>query len=191
MCIRDSIQVAGGTFPAQIWREIMVAAHSGTPSAEFAPPPASAPPTTVLNVPDSVDVPDLFGQTVEAATQTLDGTSLVLAPVEIEDETFAPGTIINQAPPPLTAAPGGTTVIVEVAIDPEQPTVPNLIGDTLSQARTKVRREGFTSERIFVDQNDEFTRATDAADALVVRQNPQPGTITEAGTKITIVLQLR
>ena len=186
-----SIQVAGGTFPAQIWREIMVAAHSGTPSAEFAPPPASAPPTTVLNVPDSVDVPDLFGQTVEAATQTLDGTSLVLAPVEIEDETFAPGTIINQAPPPLTAAPGGTTVIVEVAIDPEQPTVPNLIGDTLSQARTKVRREGFTSERIFVDQNDEFTRATDAADALVVRQNPQPGTITEAGTKITIVLQLR
>ncbi len=185
------IQVAGGTYPARIWREIMIAAHAGIPPTEFAPPPASAPPTTVLDVPDSVDVPDLFGQTVAAATERLDGTSLTLSPVEIEDETFAPGTIINQAPPPFTAVPGGTTVIVEVAIDPDQPTVPNVIGVDLTTARTRIRREGFTSERVFVDQNNEFTRATDSADAVVVRQNPQPGTIAEAGTKVTIVLQLR
>lgn len=185
------IQVAGGTYPARIWREIMTAAHAGIAPTEFAPPPASAPPTTVRDVPDSVDVPDLFGQTVDAAAELLDGTSLILSPVEIEDETFAPGTIINQAPPPLTAVPGGTTVIVEVAIDPDRPTVPNVVGDDLSTARTKIRREGFTSTRVFVDQNGEFTRATDSADAVVVRQNPAPGTVAEAGTAVNIVLQVR
>lgn len=184
------IQVAGGTYPARIWREVMSAAHAGIPSSEFSPPPASAPPTTVLDVPDSVDVPDLFGQTVPSATAALDGTSLVLAPVEIEDETFEPGTVINQSPPPLTAVPGGTTVIVEVAVTPIPPTVPNVIGDDLSTARLKIRREGFTSTRVFVDSNDNFARATDSAPAIVVRQDPAPGTVAEAGTKVNIVLEL-
>lgn len=185
------IQVAGGTYPARIWREIMAAAHSSIPASEFPAPPASAPPTTVVNVPDSVDVPDLFGLTIATATSALANTSLILSPVEIEDETFAPGTIINQAPPPLTAVPGGTAVIVEVAINPDQPTVPNVIGNTLSQARQAIRTEGYTSERVFVDQNDEFTRATDSADAVVVRQDPPPGTESPAGTKVNLVLQVR
>lgn len=184
------IQVAGGTYPARIWREIMAAAHVGIPPSEFEPPPASAPPTTVIDVPDSVDVPDLFGQTVAAATATLDGTSLILSPVEIEDETFAPGTVINQSPPPLTAVPGGTVVIVEVATAPIPRTVPDIIGDDLSTARLKIRREGFTSTRDFVDSNNNFTRATDSAPAIVVRQDPAPGTTAEAGTNVNIVLEL-
>ena len=185
------IQVAGGTYPARIWREIMSAAHSSIPVSEFPSPPASAPPTTVVNVPDSVEVPDLFGLTIDTATSALASTSLILSPVEIEDETFAPGTIINQAPPPLTAVPGGTAVIVEVAISPDRPTVPDVIGNSLSQARQAIRTEGYTSERVFVDENDEFTRATDNANAIVVRQNPAPGTQSPAGTKINIVLQVR
>ena len=184
------IQVAGGTYPARIWREIMASAHTGIPPTEFPAPPASAPPTTVVNVPDSVDVPDLFGKTVQEATVQLDGTSLILSPVQIEDETFSPGTVINQSPPPLTAVPGGTVVIVEVAITPIAPTVPNVIGDDLSSARLKIRRGGFTSTRVFVDESDNFIRATDSADSVVVRQDPAPGTTAEAGTKVNIVLRL-
>ncbi len=184
------IQVAGGTYPARIWREIMASAHIGIPPTEFEPPPASAPTTTVLEVPDSVDVPDLFGETVSAARAKLDGTSLILSPVEIEDETFAPGTVINQSPPPLTAVPGGTVVIVEVARTPIPRTVPDTIGDDLSTARLKIRREGFTSTRDFVDSNNNFTRATDGAPARVVRQDPAPGTTAEAGTNVNIVLEL-
>jgi len=110
--------------------------------------------------------------------------------VQIEDETFSPGTVINQSPPPLTAVPGGTVVIVEVAITPIAPTVPNVIGDDLSSARLKIRRGGFTSTRVFVDESDNFIRATDSADAVVVRQDPAPGTTAEAGTKVNIVLRL-
>lgn len=185
------IQVAGGTYPARIWREVMAAAHSGIAETDFPEPPASAPPTTVVVLPDSVEVPDLFGLTPEAALANLDGTSLEMTPVEIEDETFAPGTIINQSPPPLTAVPGGTSVIVEVAISPIPPTVPNVIGDDLSTARRKIRQEGFTSTRVFVDASGEFTRATDAAPAVVVRQSIDPGTISEVGTTINIVLEVQ
>jgi len=185
------IQVAGGTYPARIWREVMSAAHAGSAPTEFPEPPVSAPPTTVLNLPDSVEVPELFGLTAAEATDALAGSSLILSPVEIEDETFEPGTIINQAPPPLTPVPGGSSVIVEIAISQIPPTVPNVIGDDLSTARRKIRLEGFTSTRVFVDENGEFTRATDAAPAVVVRQSMDPGTIGEAGTTINIVLEVR
>lgn len=184
------IRVAGGSYPARIWREIMASAHQTIPPTEFESPPASAPPTTVVDVPDSVDVPDLFGQTVAAATALLDGTSLTLSPVEIEDPTFEPGTVIQQSPPPLTAVPGGTVVIVEVAVTPIPRTVPDVIGNDLSTARFNIRRGGFTSTRVFVDSNGEFTRATDSAQARVVRQDPAPGTVAEAGTKVNIVLEV-
>ena len=186
-----NIQVAGGTYPARIWREIMSAAHQSIPAADFPEPPVSAPPTTFLNLPDSVEVPELFGQTVGEATTALDGTSLILNPVEVEDETFPTGTIINQSPPPGAAAPGGTSIIVEVAISAIPPMVPNVVGDDLSTARRKIRQEGYTSTRVFVDQNGDFTRATDAAPATVVRQDPAPGTVSEAGTTVNIVLEVQ
>ena len=185
------IQVAGGTYPARIWREIMSAAHQSIPAADFPEPPVSAPPTTFLNLPDSVEVPELFGQTVGEATTALDGTSLILNPVEVEDETFPTGTIINQSPPPGAAAPGGTSIIVEVAISAIPPMVPNVVGDDLSTARRKIRQEGYTSTRVFVDQNGDFARATDAAPATVVRQDPAPGTVSEAGTTVNIVLEVQ
>ena len=185
------IQVAGGTYPARIWRELMTSAHAGISATEFSPPPVSAPPTTVLNLPDSVEVPDLFGQTVAAANTSLTDTTLILSPVEIVDENFTPGTIINQAPPPSTPVPGGTSIVVEVAVSAERPTVPNVIGDDLSTARTKIRRQGFTSTRVFVDEDGNFARATDSATAVVVRQSIDPGTISEVGTTINIVLEVR
>lgn len=186
-----AIQVAGGTYPAQIWREIMTAAHADVAERAFPEPPVSAPPTTVPDVPDSVQVPELFGLTVEEANLQLEGTSLILSPVSVEDQTFAPNTVINQSPPPGISAPGGTTVIVEVAIEPLPPTVPDLTGLALGAAQRQVRSEGFTSTHVFVDANNEFAQAPDSANALVVRQDPAPGTVGEAGTTVNIVLQLQ
>ena len=185
-----AIQVAGGTYPAQIWREIMTAAHADIALTEFPEPPVSAPGNTIDVVPDSVETPDLFGLTVGEANTQLDGTSLVLSPVRIEDSNFPAETIINQSPPPGISVPGGTSVIVEVAIDPIPLTIPDVVGLDLSSARFRIRSEGFTSTRVFVDASGEFVRATDAAEAVVVRQDPAGGTIGEAGTTVNIVLQL-
>ena len=184
------IQVAGGTYPARIWREIMTAAHSGTAPAEFAEPPASAPPTTIEILPDSVDVPDLFGLTSEDATTLLEDTTLILTPVEIEDDTFEPGTIINQSPPPLTPVPGGTSVIVEVAVTPTGLPVPDVIGLNLAGARQTLRQEGFTSSRVLLDADGNFLDSRNGNETVVLRQDPAPGTLLDAGGNVNIVLEV-
>ncbi len=182
------IQVAGGTYPARIWREVMLAAHRDVASTEFAEPPVSAPPTTVEILPDSVQVPDLFGLTVDAAQPQLEELSLILNAVEIEDATFEPGTIINQAPPPGTSHPGGGVVIVEVAIRPAVPTIPNVVGNDANTARRTIRRQGFVVRRTFVDADgNEIESAVN--EGTVISQDPAPGTEATAGTRVRIVIQ--
>ena len=182
------IQVAGGTYPARIWREIMTAAHTGMPAAEFEAPPASAPPTTVQVLPDSVDVPDLFGQTIDQANVTVTDTSLVLSPVDVETDTFEPGTIINQAPPPGTPVPGGTVVVIEVAKVPTRYTVPDIVGQAATPARRALRGEGFIVDQRFVDANGS-PLDTQRTSGTVISQDPPAGTEALAGTTISIVIR--
>ena len=182
------IQVAGGTYPARIWREIMTAAHTGMPATEFESPPASAPPTTVQVLPDSVDVPDLFGQTIDQANVTVTDTSLILSPVDVETDTFEPGTIINQAPPPGTPVPGGTVVIIEVAKVPTRYTVPDVVGQAATPARRALRGEGFIVDQRFVDGNGS-PLDTQRTSGTVISQDPPAGTEALAGTTISIVIR--
>ena len=184
------IRVAGGTYPARIWREVMTAAHAGLPASEFATPPASAPPTTVQVLPDSVEVPDLFGLSAEAAAEALDGTTLVLAPVEVATATYAEGTIINQAPPPSTNVPGGATVIVEVAVPIPVAAVPNVVGQAANPARRAIRREGFIVQESFLDRNGNPI-APQNTSGDVVSQEPPAGTELQAGSTVRIVIQKR
>ena len=184
------IQVAGGTYPARIWREIMLAAHAGIPESEFPTPPASAPPTTFQVLPDSVEVPDLFGKTTAAAAEALEGTTLVLAPVEVETATYAEGTIINQAPPPSSSVPGGATVIVEVAVPIPVAAVPDVIGEAANPARRAIRRQGFIVQESYVDRDgNPITPQNTSGD--VVSQDPAAGTELQAGSTVRIVIQKR
>lgn len=182
------IQVAGGTYPARIWREVMAGAHAGLPESEFATPPPSAPPTTVVNLPDSVITPDLFGQTVEEAATTLEGTSLRLAPVDVVNLNFEPGTIFNQSPPPNGPAPGGAVVTVEVARGPFLETVPNVVGMAANPGRRAITREGFIFEQRFVDR-DGNPIAPQSESGLIIEQVPFAGEQAEVGSTISIKIQ--
>ena len=180
------IEVSGGTYPAQIWREIMAAAHADIAPSDFPTPPPSRP--VPIELPESVDTPDLFGLTVAQANNQLTGTSLVLSPVEIDNENFPPNTIINQSPPAGQTVPGGATVIVEVATEPLR--VPDVLGLNLADARQLIRAEGFTDTRMFVDTNGDSVRANDLTDATVIRQTPRPGANRDAGFNVSIVLEI-
>ena len=186
-----AIQVAGGTYPAQIWSEIMTAAHSDIPAAEFPVPPVSSPPTTIEIVPDAVNTPDLFGLTVEEAAVQLDGSTLTLTPVQIEDPTFAPNTIINQSPPAGVSVPGGTIIIAEVAIPIIPPTVPDVAGLNLAIASRQIRQEGFISSATFVDGTSQVIERQPGTTVVVIAQDPPPGTIGAAGSPVNIVLEVQ
>lgn len=112
-----SIDVAGGTYPAQIWREVMLAAHEGLPAVGL----PSAPVTTLPPPQDTVTVPDLLGRQWETDQITAElaelGLDVVAVQVGVADSP--PGTIIGQAPPAGSQQRIGGIVTVEIAAAPE------------------------------------------------------------------------
>ncbi len=135
------IRVSGGTYPAQIWREIMLAAHDGIEAVDFPAPPVSAPaPTTEPPRLDAVEVPDIVGRqwNAEVMATELGALTLLLAATEVETQEFAAGTVIGQAPAAGTLVNGGITVNVEVATEPALPAavpVPDVVGLSEGEAR--------------------------------------------------------
>jgi len=112
--------VYGGTFPAQMWREIMLAAHAGVPVRDFPEPPASA----VFG--EQVTVPDLRGMSPEQAEEVLIelGLTLVVETRAVPAAPFAAGTIGRQKPVPGTSVSKGTTVVVFLSNGKEPPPPP-------------------------------------------------------------------
>ena len=100
--------VYGGTFPARMWQEIMLAAHDGLPPRDFEPPPASA----LFGV--KVAVPDLRGMTPADAQRVLAalGLTLVVDQRPVHAAPIAAGLIGRQRPAPGTEATKGSTVVV-------------------------------------------------------------------------------
>lgn len=183
------IRVFGGTYPARIWREIMVAAHEDIESADFPTPPVSAPPTTTVPPsPDAVEIPDLIGRIwdPEVLAAELEELSLQVQPVEVATDEFEAGTIVNQAPLPGSLQPGGITITVEVAVLPELPTmisVASVIGLSDAQARQVLAAEGLGVTTIFEPNPLEIDPG------YVWQQNPLPGTTIEVGGSATIWVQ--
>ncbi len=180
--------VQGGTFPAEIWREIMLAAHEGLPAEDFPAPPPSSTTTTLPPLPDSVEVPDLIGRVVdEALLLELEEKSLLLATAEIETNEFVPGTIVNQAPAPFDLIPGGATITVEVAVLPPEPPpeiVPPVIGLTESEAKQVLTGLAFAVDTVF--DLDPTASETPPVPGLVWTQSPVSGASIPAGSIITI-----
>lgn len=182
------IRVFGGTYPAKIWREIMIAAHEGLPEAEFPTPPPSSTTTTEPPLPDSVVVPDLVGRTVDdALVAELDEMSLVLATAEVETNEFPPGTIVNQAPVAGAQAPGGSTITVEVAVAPPEPetvVLGSVVGLTEAEARQTLTADGLGVVTEVAPDPDPPDGGPEPG--VVWAQDPGAGTTVEVGSTVVI-----
>ena len=89
-----------------------------------------------------------------------------------------------------TQAPGGTIVIVEIAVEPTGVPVPDVIGLNLAGARQTLRQEGFTSSRVLLDADGNFLDSRNGNETIVLRQDPAPGTPLEPGGNVNIVLEV-
>jgi len=130
-------KVEGGTFPALIWHELMEAAHVGIEPVDFPTPPASFTTTTLPDIPEEAQVPNLVGQemtpeTVESLQDEPDYWVINQIFVQTRDYEF--GKVFNQIPAPGEIVPGGSTITVEIAVEPILPPVPPLIGLTEAAA---------------------------------------------------------
>ena len=100
--------VYGGTFPARMWREIMLAAHQGLPVRDF----EGAPPAAFFG--EQVQVPVLTGLLPEEAERVLAerGLTLVVEQASVPAAPVEAGRIGAQTPEPGAMLSKGSAVTV-------------------------------------------------------------------------------
>jgi serine/threonine-protein kinase len=126
-----------------------------------------------------VKVPDVKGQQWPQAQQAL--TQAGFKPKEYIVPGNKRGQVTATSPPAGTALAKGSTVRVNVMSGPAKATVPNVIGENVSQATAALHAAGF-------NVNVAGTVNSEQAQNSVVSQNPQPGSTATKGSTVNITL---
>lgn len=176
--------------------------NTAKPNTVFAQVPEAAsevaPGTTVAigvslgAAPANPKVPNVVGKTQAQATSTLEKAGFKIQVFQSYNATTAAGSVFSQFPAPNTVALAGSTVAVGVSkgkapaapTTPSQPAnvkVPNVTGQSESQATTALRNAGLeaASYEVFSDT---------VAKGTVVGQMPAAGASVARGTVIAIAV---
>lgn len=138
---------------------------------------------TVAKEQQKTPVPDVSGQTWEAAKKQLEDNGLKPVRSDVESDSVEEGKVIQTSPASGTQVVAGSTVTVQVAKkkaeeEPEEATVPAVGGQTLSDARDAIEDADLTVGTITGPQDD---------DARVVLSTPTGGQKVPSGTAINLV----
>lgn len=176
--------VSGGTFPALIWKEIMDEMHDGFAIEAFPTPPPSSTTTTLPTAPDLIEVPDLFGRTIDEELQLqMKEEFFTIIIVERETTEYPSGTIFSQVPVAGSSVPGGVIVTVEVAVAPRGEPVPDVVGLLVTDARRSLANTGLIVSTRFAQNPNP---AGETRPGRVWNQNPVAGTTDTPSPTATI-----
>jgi serine/threonine-protein kinase len=131
---------------------------------------------------EKIAVPDVVGETREAAERTLQDAGLQVSVSEEESEDEDPGTVLRQDPAAGAQLARGKTVSLVVAKAPADAAVPGVIDATEEDAVQALEDAGFRVrvERTPVETPDE--------DGFVIEQDPAPDTPRPKGSTVTITV---
>ncbi len=130
----------------------------------------------------TISVPDVIGDDATDAEVELRVEGFNVERREEPSSDVEQGRVIRTDPSPGTQVEKGSTITLTVSTGPERATVPDVIGDTESEARAKLEAAGFkvsVQERTVADSGD---------DGRVVSQDPAGDTEAEKGTTVTITI---
>ncbi|HZX06593.1 Stk1 family PASTA domain-containing Ser/Thr kinase [Kribbella sp.] len=141
-------------------------------------------PTTSNTPPAKVQVPDLQGKSLAAATQLLTAKGLKVNATTEKSDAVGRGLIIRQTPAASTEADPGSVVAVVVSGGKNTYTVPNVIGMSESKARTQIEAGAgqFTVKAQSIQQD------SDQKKGIVLAVSPDPGGTYPAGTEFTLTV---
>ncbi|MDT0480211.1 Stk1 family PASTA domain-containing Ser/Thr kinase [Streptomyces doebereineriae] len=127
-------------------------------------------------------VPDVTGQSCDDARAQMQANNLVGNCTEVEtDDTNQIGKVIATSPQAGTQADKNSSVNIQIGKAKDKTEVPNVVGQTVAQARQILNNAGFT--------NIQFANGSDQSDtALVAQQSPNAGDEVDdpGGTQITL-----
>jgi serine/threonine-protein kinase len=132
--------------------------------------------------PPRVLVPDVAGFD-EGTARTLSEAAGLTVTTE-QSQTAAPkGVVVNTRPPAGTALSPGRPVTLVVSVGAPTITVPDVVGLTLQEARTRIEQAGLKSGTTLRHS----ITTTDAA-GVVVEQRPPAGTLSAPETAVDLVI---
>jgi serine/threonine-protein kinase len=164
-------------------------AESGTVLSQDPPAGESRPKESVVNLevakaPGEETVPDVAGQTLQAAQAQLQAAGFrVGGPKQEASATVPAGRVIATDPAGGAPAKKGATVTITVSTGVEQVAVPNVVGQTETNATNTLQGRGFE-----VDTTTRTVSAGDPNVGRVISQDPGSGTKADKGATVTIVV---
>jgi eukaryotic-like serine/threonine-protein kinase len=127
---------------------------------------------------EQVTVPNVVGKPVDQAKAELEQLEFeVTTTAEASDQP--PNQVITQDPPATTKADKGSKVTLTVSSGPEPVEVPNVVGQSQTDASRALTELGFLVNAVPVEDND-------ADEGTVVSQDPPAGQQIAKGSQVTI-----
>lgn len=178
-----AITAAGFTVGAVTTTQTASAADVGKVMAQDPAPNAEAKPRSAIAIVVSggqklVEVPDVTGKTESDAQAALKDAGLVAQTTTASSKDVAEGTVISQAPAAGQQVPEGTSIGITVSSGPANATVPDVTGETESDAQATLKDAGLKSQVV--------SNYSDATKGEVYQQVPAAGTVVAPGTVVTI-----
>ena len=136
---------------------------------------------TVSQGPGSTTVPSVVGQSEEAAQKALTKAHLKYNVQHEPSETIAKGKATRTDPANGQSVGVGSTVTLYLSSGKPMVSVPNVIGESVSSARSQLNNAGFV-----VTTTSQTT--TSAPDGNVVDQSPAGNTKVAAGSTVSLVV---
>jgi len=138
----------------------------------------------VAKAPGEETIPDVAGQSLQAATAALQAAGFRIGgPVEQASADVPSGQVISTDPPGGTSAKKGSKVTITVSTGVEQVTVPNVVGQNETNATSTLQGRGLD-----VETTTKPVSGGDPNVGRVISQDPASGTKVDKGSSVKIVV---
>jgi len=157
-------------------------ATSGTVTDENPKAGTTQPTATLVTLtvgPNQVSIPDVTGKNEADASSALQAAGFKVQVQQQPSRSAQPGVVLSQAPTGMAAQ--GSTVTLTVAAAPTQVTVPDVSGDTVSQAGATLGRANLTPG----SSTSEPSSSIHAGN--VIRTSPPAGASVSPGSSVDLV----
>lgn len=134
---------------------------------------------TVSEAEGKISVPTLVELTREEAERTLRRLGFTPDVQEVDNDIFSPGEVISQDPLPGVSADRGSVVFLEVSLGFSERTVPDLAGQTQTEALNRLFELDFRITQ--VEEADPLVE-----EGLVLRTDPPAGSLLRGREIVTV-----
>ncbi len=133
---------------------------------------------------DIVYIPDVVGQTADSATAMLENEGFVVNREFQYSSNITAGNVISQSPSGNSSGKAGDTITIYVSQGTESTTVPSVVGQSESSARSAIGNANLNVGTVTQDYS------SSVAEGSIISQTPSGGSSVSEGSSVDLVVSL-